>query len=186
MAAHVTRARFYRAVLRCVCRAARERESSPARHVRAGGVQPAPSRPAGFADAFDQCSRTPAAPIAIPARFSGRFREGDGQRNRLLPSFFFRFLNEPCGQRVTCARNCAHSVVPKTTNAVPIQLTRVVAVSDKGDGLSVIRLGSFVTNGFRVSGCVSYTCRCAVRGREAEGGGLLNGNPPLDHLRFSS
>ena len=39
----------------------------------------------------------------------------------------------------------------------------VVAFSGKGDSLSGTRLRRFVTNHFRVSGCVSYTCRRAVR-----------------------
>ena len=60
-----------------------------------------------FADAFDQCSRTPAAPIAIPARFSGRFREGDGQRDRRLSSFSFGVLNALNEKRSNCAGKCA-------------------------------------------------------------------------------
>jgi len=84
-----------------------------------------------FADAFDQCSRTPAAPIAIPARFLGRFREGDGQRDRRLSSFSFGVLNALNEKRSNCAGKCAPSVVPNPKGARTVQTTRMVALSAK-------------------------------------------------------
>lgn len=59
----------------------------------------------------------------------------DGQRNRRLASFSFRFLNAPTGKCGRCARNCAQSAVPKTRRAPTLQPTYVVALSGKGGGL---------------------------------------------------
>ena len=53
--------------------------------------------------------------------------------------------------------------MPKQTRTRTIQTARVVAFSGKGNGLHVSRLRPFVTNHFRVSGCVPYICGCAVR-----------------------
>ena len=43
--------------------------------------------------------------------FPGR---GDGQKNRRLGAFSFRFLNRPIEKRAECAQECAQTSVPKT------------------------------------------------------------------------
>jgi hypothetical protein len=69
--------------------------------------------------------------------------EGDGQRNRRLASFSFRFLNGLSEKRAECAQECAHTSVPKMRSKPPIESTRVVALSVKGDGLNAGLLHAF-------------------------------------------
>ena len=64
--------------------------------------------------------------------------------------------------RRVCPKVCPTSV-PKTSSALTIQSTLVVAVSVKGDGLIGGRLHRVAAERFRVSVFIPYTCRCAVR-----------------------
>jgi hypothetical protein len=89
--------------------------------------------------------------------------QGDGLRNRRLASFSLRLLNGTKDNGVNCARKCAPSAMLKPRCVRTMQTTREVAFSGKGNGLSGTRLRPLATNHFRVSGCVSYTCRRAVR-----------------------
>jgi hypothetical protein len=40
-------------------------------------------------------------------------KKGDGQENRRLVAFSFRFLNRPNEKRAGCAQQCAQTVCPK-------------------------------------------------------------------------
>jgi hypothetical protein len=64
--------------------------------------------------------------------------EGDGQRNRRLTSFSFRFLNGLSGKRAECAQECAQTSVPKIRSKPTIESTRAVALSVKGGGLNAV------------------------------------------------
>jgi hypothetical protein len=92
--------------------------------------------------------------------------EGDGQRNRRLLAFSFRFLNRLSEKRALCAQECAPHGCARTTSQPTTQNTRVVALNCKGDGLDARRLHRFAIERFRVSIVVTYTCR--TRGEVAE------------------
>ena len=73
------------------------------------------------------------APGVLPTAL---IEEGDGQENRRLVAFSFRFLNRPGKKRTVCAQKCTQTTVPKTTSMATIQSPPVVAFSVKGDGLN--------------------------------------------------
>jgi hypothetical protein len=78
-------------------------------------------------------------------------REGDGQENRRLVAFSFRFLNRPSEKPADCAQECAQTRVPKTISLPTIQSTVVVAFSVEGCGLNGGRLDRFAVERFRVT-----------------------------------
>jgi hypothetical protein len=89
--------------------------------------------------------------------------EGDGQRNRRLALFSFRFLNGLSEKRAKCAQECAQTSVPNMRSKRTIESARAVALSVKGGGLNAFSFTPCAIERFRVSACVRYTCRRAVR-----------------------
>ncbi len=83
--------------------------------------------------------------------------ESDGQKNRRLSSFFFRFSDRPSEKRAVCAQKCAQTMGPKPSSTATIQSALLVAVSVKGDGLNADRLHRFAVERFRASVFVTYT-----------------------------
>jgi hypothetical protein len=93
-------------------------------------------------------------------------KKGDGQRNRRLLAFSFRFLNRPSEKRTVCAQECAPQGCAQTNSEPTIQSTRAVIVNAKGDGLDAGRLHRFAIRAFPCK------CNCHVylqtRGEVAE------------------
>jgi hypothetical protein len=89
-------------------------------------------------------------------------KKGDGQKNRRLVTFSFRFLSRFSERRCSCPGVCPNSV-PKTRRLPTMQSIVVLAFNDEGGGLDGGRLHCFAVERFRVSVFVTYTCRRAVR-----------------------
>jgi hypothetical protein len=90
-------------------------------------------------------------------------KKGDGQRNRRLPTFSFRFLDRTNGKSTKCAWNCAQPSVPINAVKSDEQPTPLVVLSGKGAGLEGSRSWCLAVENVRVSACVTYTSRRAVR-----------------------
>ena len=62
--------------------------------------------------------------------------EGDGQRNRRLVAFSFRFLNRSIEKRAECAQECAQTRVPKRVARRRYKALLWLRLASKGDGLN--------------------------------------------------
>jgi hypothetical protein len=103
---------------------------------------------------------------------SAKAEEDDGQRNRRLLAFSFRFQNRRAKNAQCVPRNVPHTAVPEQVVGRRHKALVSLRLTPKA---KVWTRGAFTASrsAFGVSVIVTYTCRRAVRCREAEGGGLL-------------